>query len=269
MKNYWEGRTVRQSNNLGSIIKRSRLTQGLTNLLFSVRSADEIFISRILRKRKVKAVLDVACGLGKDVIPSIAEYTAGVDIAGYPANIALGKGYNECVQYESPDYNFKISRQVDAITSIHLNAHVPFDAYYRILDKSLQFLRPGGAAVLINEYNNDGLSYQRMRRDFEKFDSLVKRMEHWHLEYEKSFTARFDAAFGNLKLIERRPLIAGFLPSLHYYAYYTGHDPSPATMKSFVLTDIPISVMNFAQSSFSPRFNKCFTVGYVYEKLAS
>jgi hypothetical protein len=124
MKNYWDGRLVRSSNSIGSLIKQSRLTQGLTNIIFSVRSSDEIFIARALRERGARSVLDVACGLGKAVIPSIADYTAGVDIAGYPTDITLSKGYQECVQYNAPSYDFEISRQVDAITCIYLNAHI-------------------------------------------------------------------------------------------------------------------------------------------------
>ena len=264
-KNYWDDRLVRSSNNIGSLIKRSPLTQGLTNMVFSVRSSDEIFIARTLKRRGIKSVLDVACGLGKTVIPSIAEYTAGVDIVGYPTDITLGKGYQECVQYDAPDYNFEISRQVDALTCIYLNAHVSFASYRRIISNSLRFLRPGGVAILINEYDNDGISYNLMRRDRDKFDRLVKWMEHWHFEYEAHFTEKFQAAFSALKLIHRKPLITGLLPALHYYAYYTGHNPSSAFTGPFILADAPLSVMNYMLGLLSPRFNKCFTVGYVYE----
>jgi SAM-dependent methyltransferase len=265
MKNYWDDRLVGSGNNIGSFIKRMRVTQGLTNILFSVRSSDEIFIARVLRKIGVKSVLDVACGLGKTVLPSIAEYTAGVDIAGYPADITLSKGYKECVQYQAPDYDFKITHQVDAITCIYLNAHVPFESYQQIINKSLQFLRSGGVVILINEYDNDGVSYNLMHKNKGKFDRLVKWMEHWSFEYEAYFTEKFQSAFSDLKLIHRKPLIAGFLPSLHYYWYHTGHHPPPTFTMPFLLADIPLSILNYALNISSPRFNKCFTVAYVYK----
>jgi SAM-dependent methyltransferase len=265
MKNYWDERLVKSSNSIGSFIKQSRLTQGLTNILFSVRSSDEIFIARTLRERGVRSVLDVACGLGKAVIPSIADYTAGVDIAGYPTEITLSKGYNECVQYDAPEYDFAISRQVDAITCINLNAHVSFAAYQQIIKQALRFLRPGGIVILINEYDNDGISYRLLHRNKDKFDRLVRWMEHWHYEYEADFTKKFQAAFGSLKLTSRKPLIADLLPSLHYYVYYTGHNPPPAFNRPFIISDIPLSIVNYALSLLSPRFNKSFIVAYVYE----
>jgi hypothetical protein len=145
------------------------------------------------------------------------------------------------------------------------NYHISFEAYQQIISKSLRFLRSGGIAILINEYDNDGISYRLMHRNRDRFASLVKWMEHWYFEYETDFTEKFQAAFNNLKLVCRKPLIAGLLPSLHYYAYCTGHNPPPVFNGPFIVSDIPLSIINYTLSRLSPRFNKSFTVAYIYE----
>jgi SAM-dependent methyltransferase len=266
VKQYWEDRAVRPANSLGSVIKRSPLSRNLVDVLFSVRASDEIFLSKVLREKGVRSVLDVACGPGKTVIPSIADYVAGVDIKGFPAQLALGKGYDECVEYEPPDYEFELSRQVDAVTAINLNAHIPPDSYRRILDRALRFLRPGGTLVLIHEYDNDGASYRWMRRRPDKFDRFVKGMEHWHLRFEQEFLDEIEDTLRGLRLVRRRPLTAGFLPSMHYYAYSAQRNPGRFLQACFLATDIPISILNYLQGRLFTGRNKCFLVGYVYEK---
>lgn len=265
-KEYWEGRAVRPPNSIGSVVKRSPLTRGAVDVLFSVRASDEIFLARVLKERGIRSVLDVACGPGKAVIPSIADYVAGVDIKGFPAQIALAAGYDECVEYEPPDYEFELSRQVDAVAAINLNAHIPPQSYRRILDRALRFLRPGGTLILIHEYDNDGASYRGMHRKRDKFDRFVKGMEHWHLRYEQETMDELDSGLGGLRLVRRRPLTAGLLPAIHYYAYSAGRNPGRFLQACFVAADIPISMINWVQARLFAGRNKCFLVGYVYEK---
>jgi SAM-dependent methyltransferase len=266
VKEYWEGRTVRPANSLGNVIKRSPVARGLADLLFSVRASDEIFLARALSQRGARSVLDVACGPGKAVIPSVADYVAGVDIKGFPAGIALAKGYDECVEYEPPDYEFELGREVDAVTAINLNAHIPPESYRRILDRALRFLRPGGTLILIHEYDNDGASYRWMHRRRDKFDRFVKGMEHWYLRYEQETMDDIAAGLAGLRLVRRRPLTAGLLPSIHYFAYSAERNPGRLLQACFLAADIPISLVNYVQGRLFAGRNKCFLVGYVYEK---
>jgi SAM-dependent methyltransferase len=266
-KNYWENRAVSPGNRFGQLLKRSRPTRALTNILFSVRASDEIFVSDELRRRDAQSVLDVACGGGKAVIPSIARHVTGVDIAGFPAHEALAKGYGECVEYHPPDYHFSVSRPIDAVTAINLNAHIPADSYRTILRRAVETLRPGGILILVHEYDNHGLSYRWMRRDRRKFDRMVEGMEHWHFEFEARFMATVPE-LGDLDLVRRRPLTGGLLPSVHYYGYIRERDPGPLARKALLLADVPISLINYAQCRLTTAFNKSFLVGYVFEKRA-
>lgn len=266
IKDYWDNRNVKPPSRLGSMIKRSAATRGLTDVLFSLRASDEAFLARTLRRRRVRSVLDLACGPGKAVIPSIAAETFGVDIAGFPKEQALAKGYDQCFEYSPPDYEFDLGRQVDAVTAINLNAHIPAESYARILQNGLRALKPGGTLILIHELDNNGLSYRWMHRNREKFRRFVDGMEHWHLSFEDETLKDIAGPLKDMRLIKRSPLIAGFLPSMHYYAYKKERDPRSLLRRLFVLSDIPVSIMNFMQCRLAPNFNKSFLVGYVYEK---
>jgi SAM-dependent methyltransferase len=267
-KNYWANRSVPRGNALGSLLKRSRITQWLTNIIFSVRASDEVFLSGVLRQRNVRSVLDVACGGGKAVIPSVADYVVGVDIDGFPAHQALSKGYTECVEYRPPAYAFIISREVDAVTAVNLNAHVSQSAYRTILCQALSFLRPSGIVILIHEYDNDGISYRWMRRNRRKFRRLVEGMEHWYLRYESEFLNSVQNDFPGLRLVRRQALTCGILPALHYYVYWREKDPGPFGAKALLGLDVPLSIMNFLQTWAASDVDRCFLVGYVFEKQA-
>ena len=265
-KNYWQGRPIHGGSRIASMLKRSVATRALMNLLFSVRTADEVFLAKALISRGVTSVLDVACGAGKTLLPTVARHVAGVDIRGYPVQQALAKGYGECVEYDAPGYEFEIAKPVDAATIINLNAHVSQESYATILERTLRFVRPGGTVILVNEYNNDGISYRWMRRRAHKFQRFVNGMEHWHLGYEADFLTFVADRVPELRLVERQPLVASLLPSLHYYAYVAESDPGPIARKALVLADIPISIANNVQRSLAEAFNKSFLVGYVYER---
>ena len=265
-KNYWANRSVRSGYRIGHLLKRSRLTQALTNIVFSLRASDEVFLATVLRRRNVQSVLDVACGGGKAVIPAVAEYVVGADISGFPAGEALAKGYATCVEYRSPEYQFTIDREVDAVTAVNLNAHISHTGYRTILGRALGFLRTKGVLVLIHEYDNDGISYRLMRRNPKKFKRFVEGMEHWHLTHESEFLKSVEADFPELRLVRRRALTCGMLPGLHYYAYLMEKDPGPFAAKVLIGADIPLSLINYLQSRIGSRLDRCFLVGYVFEK---
>jgi SAM-dependent methyltransferase len=264
VKDYWAARPAKAASGFGAALKRSPITRGLMGFLFSLRAADEAFIARALKGKR--AVLDIACGSGKPVIPAIADYVAGVDITGYPKNLALSKGYTECAEYDPPGYEFSIGRQVDAVTAINLNAHIPFESYEGILRRALAFLRPGGTVIIINEYDNAGFSYRGMKRNRAKFDRMVAGMEHWHLEKEKNFLAKLNQAFPEITRAERHPLVAGLLPSAHYHAYSTEREPTRLETSIMLLADLPLSVLNSIQCRLFKGYDRCFLVGYVFRK---
>lgn len=264
-KHYWDDRRIQPPNRIGNAIKRSPVTQGLVDVLFSVRVSDEVFLSRMLSKHGVKSVLDVACGSGKAIIPSMADHTIGVDIGGFPSEIARSVGYNECIEYEPPHYEFDVGRAVDAVTVINLNAHVSMDAYRTIIKQATRHLRPGGTLILIHEYDNQGMSYRLMHRYPRKFERFVRGMEHWHLDYESSVMKSLESSLSGLKQVTRRPLVGDLLPAIHYYAYLAEKNPGPLLSQSFKLADVPLSIANYLLCRLGGGTDRCFLVGYVFK----
>lgn len=60
----------------------------------SIRIGDEKFIKSSLKELQVNTILDIACGAGKDILVDYSQNCIGIDIDGYPAELALKKGTN-------------------------------------------------------------------------------------------------------------------------------------------------------------------------------
>ena len=84
-KNYWKDRVV-QYNPFSSRFK----SISLISWLFSVRSSDEAYISKTLNGSEI--VIDVSCGAGKSILVRKSRLVVGVDIEGYPSDIAKKEG---------------------------------------------------------------------------------------------------------------------------------------------------------------------------------
>lgn len=262
-KNYWDKR----SSSVGfTAYFRDKLIDSflfpIASFIFSTRISDQWFIKQALSDSK--GVLDVACGVGKKIIAS-KSYAAGVDIAGFPEYLAKSIGYDELSTYEPPSYQFSIAEKVDSITIINLNAHISFDAFLAILKSSLEFLKDGGRVVMINEYNNDGLSYKIFHQNQKSLDRFVNGMEHFHFEYEDQFLEKLNRDT-NLKLLVRKPLTGSFLPFMHYIAYFLKTSNYRLWKIPSLIFDAIFGVINSLQCRFLNLNNKSFLVGYEFTK---
>jgi SAM-dependent methyltransferase len=268
-KNYWENRSKS-----GSISKRSAFAKWvkanpsllrLAGFFLSSRVADEAYIHNVIMRYRPEVVLELACGGGKAVLPANSERVYGVDIEGFPVDDALAKGYYQVTSYNPPDYSFSIPEPVDLITCINLNAHVPFDSYAKIIRNALAYLKSEGTVLLINEHDNQGLSYSRFS-DAEKKRALVNGMEHYYFGTKADFLARFRDAFPELELIEERSL-AAIVTANQHYVYSKGADPTGLTNKAILAADLLLGPVNSVYTAIFPKAD-AFLVGLIFKNTA-
>jgi hypothetical protein len=259
--NYWETRAKRVSRL--SAVKRWPILQWL----LSVRIGDEAFIRKQLTRLGQPIVLDVACGVGKMQIAAVARRTYGVDIAGFPKEVAVERGYIVS-EYTPPNYVFQLPEPVGAITCIDLNAHVEFESFTKLIQSSLNHATTGGQLILIGEFDNDGIGYWLMKRAPARYQRYVLGMKHWHFARESEFLKRFEDHFPELRRILRTEIVC-IPPLSHFYACFANKDVKGGVMKAgFLAADILLSLINNLLR-FVPAEDTAFRVGYVYELRSS
>ncbi|MBX3606815.1 MAG: hypothetical protein KF788_16165 [Piscinibacter sp.] len=256
---YWEQRK-KQVSRLSSL-KRSFLIQWL----LSVRIGDEGFLRRQLSRLHAPRVLDVACGVGKVQIAACASRTYGVDIIGFPRDVAGRRGY-QTVEYAPPDYAFALPEAVDVVTCVDLNAHVDFETFATIMQSAFSHVDAvGGRLLLIGEFDNDGLGYRLMKRFPARFKRYVLGMKHWHFLTESAFLERFEARFPEYSRLDRAELVC-VPPLSHFYACFLGKDVNGRVMRMlFLAADLVLSLVNNVLR-LMPATDSAFRVGYVYER---
>jgi SAM-dependent methyltransferase len=255
---YWEQR-AKQVSRL-SALKRWPPLQWL----LSVRIGDEAFIRRHLSRLGRPTVLDVACGVGKVQVSAVARRTYGVDITGFPKEVASGRGYR-VVEYSPPDYLFDLPEPVDAIVCIDLNAHVEFESFAKIIRSVESHATASGRLLLIGEFDNVGIGYRLMKRAPARFQRYVLGMKHWHFARESEFVERFEAAFPQFRRAQRSEIVC-VPPLSHFYACFANKDVDGAMMKAaFLVEDLGLSLLNNVLRFF-PALDSAFRVGYVYER---
>ena len=263
---YWIDRDIDKSplrTRLARNVRSNGLLLRFAGFFLSTRLNDETFIRSVIKRHEPRALLDVACGGGKGSLPALVETVYGVDISGYPAHSALAKGYKEATSYTPPDYEFTIPQCVDVITCINLNAHVPFSSFAKIIGNALDNLNEDGILILINEHDNNGLSYSRFR-DPEKKHRLVHGMEHYFFETHDSFFAKFVREFPMLELMEERAL-SPIVSTVQHYVYKTGRDPSRAMQFALLTADVLLGPFNYLYAKMNPT-SESFLVAMVFRK---
>jgi len=264
---YWESRktSLTPIRKVANFLKQNKFFKKIFYILYSTRLADEAFIDSAIRHYKIKSVLDVPCGEGRAVFGSHPEikWIAGVDIPGFPIEVARFRGYTELKTYHPPNYEFQISQQVDAITIMQVNAHIDIETFGKIMSQSLQNLKKGGIVILINEYNNDGLSYKFFQSSERKFQSFLKNTQHDYFEYETEFLEKLGDLFPKLQIIKRKPLSSDFVCLIDYYLYIFESTPYNFIYWLSMFLDIPLGILNYFENLFLKRVNKSFLVGYV------
>lgn len=214
---YWDNR---EEKNVTVVERLSEndLFLSLATIFYPFRKGNEHFVRKILKKIKPGRVLDIACGIGKAVIPRSSNYVIGIDIKGYPKQHAAKLGYKELLTYNFPEYKISINKELDAITMINLNAHISFDNFKTILHNALKYLRSGGSIIFIFEFDNDSFEYRLLKKNSEKFRKMVANMQHDFFEYENIFINKLEAEFSDLLRVERTSVCSA-IPLLHFYGY--------------------------------------------------
>lgn len=238
-------------------------TLPLFQWLLSVRNADEGFLQQQLKNIPKLKLIDVACGVGKISIANAAETAYGVDIEGFPTDVAVSRGY--CIrEYMPPEYKFELPEEVNAVTCVDLNAHVNFDTFVAILKSAFSHLSPTGKVLLVCEFNNEGIGYKILKMAPRRFEQYVLGMKHWHFTAETEFLERLEASIPNLRLVERCELVC-IPPLSHFYACFFDRDVNKGMQANFFLIgDMFLSLINNILRLF-PKTGRAFRVGFVYD----
>jgi len=265
VKDYWSTRDWDREFRFQRLAK-SKYILPLVDLVASLRTSDELFVLQELKRRKhVRTVLDLAAGAGQDVLGR--NFTAiGVDLPGAPIQRAFEKGYLDYKTYEA-DISFTLEYVVDAIVCINLNAHVDFSLLMKLIKNGEKFMREDGVIIMVNEYDNNGLSYARMRKkNYQSWKIMVERMDHNHLEYEQAFIDKM--AEEGFEELSRKVLSGHVLPHLHYRRFRGDYAESRKSKLVSMVADVPLSLVNLLTRRTAGR-DKAFLVGHVFKRTST
>jgi len=260
---YWNSRKKRIGREFFDKFKNN----WILHKILSVRYSELSFIYTWLKCLNSRVLLDVACGAGKPNLKTYVEKIYGIDIPGFPEQLAQKRGYITFT-YEPPDYNINLPDKVDTILCANLNAHVDFETFSKILNNAFQLYNNSkGWLLLILEVDNDNIVYRIFKKSHLKYKSYIKRMQHDHFLYEIDFIEKLIGKFPELYLIHREPLII-FPPFSHFIDFAFGRLPSTSLFyHMLVLPDVIISFINnfYIHKNKSCLDNQAFQVGYVFE----
>jgi 2-polyprenyl-3-methyl-5-hydroxy-6-metoxy-1,4-benzoquinol methylase len=255
-KNYWFNRKT-------SAGKLERLKNNkLIAWLFSVRAADALYIKTNLLKFKNSKILDVGCGVGKKQLVDFSEVVYGVDIPGFPSEIAQKKGYKETKTWCEPLYQIQLPEKINLASVICVNAHVSFDNFLAMLNSIEKNMQSEGHIIMINEYDNNSLSYQIMKKNTDKFNLFVSGMEHWHIEYESSFLKKMTTHKPDWEMLDRTILTVN-PPFSHYMAFLRISNRLKTTKVFAFFFDLLISFANNLKKIIKKDIDSAFLVGYL------
>ncbi len=265
---YWKNRDSFDLKFIG--IKRKLLNCLVVKFFISMRLGEDFFILEELRKKRavqlIKSaplkVLDVGCGRGRDIAYLEAFDFYGVDIAGFPRDLALKKGYKAAESYDS---NLSIPFTelfFDAAIIVNVNAHISNNAFIRLLSETKKKLKKDGIIIIIAELNNYGLSYDFMRKSsVRRFNKFVSCMDHTNLIMEDVFTSLLHEA--HLQICSKTIVMGQFLP----LAQYLGFFEIPIKLRCFrhfsLCIDVVLSILDNCLKYFLRDYKKGFQIGYV------
>ena len=265
---YWATRRAPiRAEALRRRLKRITWVNAAVSTIMSTRRGSDTFLLQTIKEFGLRSVLDVACGEGNAALAAGCR-TSGADIDGAPLGRARRLGYERTFTYRAPQYDIGLSEEVDAVTAIAVNAHVPFQTLQSILAAGARKLRPGGVIVIVAECDNEGLSYKMLRRvNRPGFDSLVNSMGHYFLESESSFLRKLLAAMPDFDLHSRQAIVGSFVPYFQYRHALTLRDAATRTEQAAAFGfDALFGMVNRAQLAFSDAVGASFLVGIILHK---
>jgi SAM-dependent methyltransferase len=261
---YWGVRTPSRRS-FRSFLKNDRFISSIFNL----RAGTEGFLKRELARirersnlEKVK-ILDIACGWGVSFasLPEMEFY--GVDIEGFPRDVALSNGYEDARSYINDLTVPYDDNLFDACTILNLNAHVSDDLYAKLLEQARRKLKKDGELLIVAELNNHGISYKLMRSiDNNRFDRMVKGMDHINFVFESDFDAFIERQ--GFEIVTKTTIIGNILPFFHYTSWAVNQSPYDALRYPAFAVDMLNSLFDGALTvvGLGGRGRR-FNVGYV------
>ncbi|GEM_PF-2607543 len=267
---YWTSRN--SFNNSMLLIKKFLFKHGLAKPLLSIRYGDEVYIAEMIREYKKKMsisahssinILDVGCGAGVDIAFFGIDHYYGVDIDGFPREVAIEKGYHDArnygvnLQIPYKDNSFHVALIID------VNAHINEKQFLNILTEISRVLKKDGLVIIVAELNNSGISYNYFRTNSPKlYYEFIEAMDHINNQYEIEFDQSLNS--GSIVILHKKILIGQLLPLIHYFFYFKIN----TTSKLFKFLSIFIDVLlSFADQLINKfvfgKKNKSFLVAYV------
>jgi SAM-dependent methyltransferase len=265
---YWNTRTATAfAGGVRRTLKRVRWVNAVVSAVMSTRRGADTYLLSLVQTLGLSSVLDLACGEGKAALATECE-AYGADIEGAPLEQAKLLGYKQTFTYCGPEYRIALDRQVDAVTAIAVNAHIPFDIFAAILREGIRHLSVGGYVIILAELDNRGASYELLRRvNRSGFTALVNAMGHFYLEHEDQLLAKLGDEFGELELHSRTAVVGSLVPYLQYRHALTGGDAETLAEHAFAfLFDAAAGLANRAQLAVSEARGSSFMVGLVFRK---
>lgn len=197
-------------------------------------------------------------GGGKESLVAYSTVCVGVDIEGFPKEISKSRGYKEVFEW-GDNYSIPTDKKFDTVTIINLNAHISFSDLKKILNSVRNNIQFNSKIIFINEFDNNNLLYQYMKRKPELFNKYVFGCKHYHfsnaLQFEKEMKSISWLSLESKKVISANP------PFSHLLAA-RGIDSNKNTVFKGVclLADLVISSINNISS-----VNSGFIDGYTFK----
>jgi ubiquinone/menaquinone biosynthesis C-methylase UbiE len=198
----------------GRLIRWAPFYDGVVNImtLGQARRLRALTVDQALLKPG-ETILDVGCGTGSVTIPAKQRVgqngrAAGIDPAPEMITVARQKAGRA-----GQDIDFRVgvveslpfpSDSFDAVTSSLMMHHLPHDLQVRGLAEIYRVLKPGGRLLIVDMMKPGGSFFQQL---------FVALSMHHGLQFgiEDLPELLREAGFGEIKQLERRFLIVGFV----------------------------------------------------------
>ena len=234
--------------------------------LLSLRLRDHAFIYGTVAstyQQRVIKLLDVGCGSGQDIASDPKCKCYGVDIKGFPREVALQKGYVEAAEY-GEDGTIPFAPGFDVAIIVNVIAHVSDEIQIKMFRETKRLLKPDGLCIIVAEVDNDGFSYGLFKKiSKRRFVDFVLGMDHTNLKPELEFEKNIHSA--GLSIEKRETITGHMLPIMHYFSYFFSRSPYKQLRYLSLVVDMVLSVIDsilifLFQSAMQGRR---FRVGYL------
>lgn len=192
---YWKHITeITGTNNIKPSFRRYFKNDVFFSKLFTLRLGHEAFLkksivklSKSIEKKYVK-VLDIGCGWGVSFASNNNIEVYGVDIEGFPKDVAIVNGYKDATFYNADGSIPYPNNSFDTFFLIFVNAHITDSIFSNLLKQGINKLRDKNSTFfLIVEVDNEAISYRIMRKFWpKKLTQLIQNQDHINFKNEKS-----------------------------------------------------------------------------------